>query len=61
VRFVMRETVREFGLERLAASGEEDAVRRRHAAHFVGEVEAAGPWLEDNRGGPWQRGAGIDQ
>jgi predicted ATPase/DNA-binding CsgD family transcriptional regulator len=31
-RLVMLETVREFGLERLAASGAEDVVRRRHAA-----------------------------
>jgi predicted ATPase/transcriptional regulator with XRE-family HTH domain len=59
-RFGMLETVREFGLERLAESGEEEAVRRRHAAWFVAQVEAAGPWLEDNRGGPWQQGAGID-
>ena len=31
----MLETVREFGLERLAASGEEDDARRRHAEHFL--------------------------
>lgn len=61
VRFGMLETVREFGLERLGESGEEDAVRHRHAMHFVAQVEAAGPWLEDNRGGPWRTGAGIDQ
>ena len=60
-RFGMLETMREFGLERLADSGEDDAVRARHAMHFVGQVEAAGPWLEDNRGGPWRTGAGIDQ
>ncbi|MCC2654863.1 MAG: hypothetical protein K0Q60_5030, partial [Microvirga sp.] len=34
-RYLMLETVREFGLERLAASGEEANVRRRHAAHFL--------------------------
>jgi tetratricopeptide (TPR) repeat protein len=60
-RFGMLETVREFGLERLVDSGEEDAVRVRHAMHFVGQVEATGPWLEDNRGGPWRAGAGIDE
>jgi non-specific serine/threonine protein kinase len=31
-RFAMLETVREYGLERLVESGEEDAVRARHAA-----------------------------
>jgi non-specific serine/threonine protein kinase len=31
-RFVMLETIREYGLEQLAASGEETVVRQRHAA-----------------------------
>jgi len=31
----MLETVREFGLERLAASCEEEDARRRHAQHFL--------------------------
>jgi predicted ATPase/class 3 adenylate cyclase len=34
-RYQMLETVREFGLERLAAAGEEDRVRQRHARHFL--------------------------
>jgi predicted ATPase/class 3 adenylate cyclase len=34
-RFRMLETVREYGLERLDASGEGDAVRHRHAAYFA--------------------------
>jgi predicted ATPase/class 3 adenylate cyclase len=34
-RFRMLETVREYGLERLEASGEGDAVRQRHAAYFA--------------------------
>ncbi len=38
-RYRMLETVWEFGLEQLGASGEEDAVRRRHAAVFVALVE----------------------
>ena len=41
VRFGMLETVREFALECLAASGEEPAVRRRHAEHLLGCVERA--------------------
>ena len=34
-RFVMLETIREYGLERLASSGEEPLTRRAHAAYFV--------------------------
>jgi predicted ATPase/DNA-binding CsgD family transcriptional regulator len=34
-RYRMLETVREFAGERLAASGEEPTIRRRHAAYFV--------------------------
>lgn len=54
-RFSMPETLREYGLERLADSGEAEAVRRRHAEHYLGLAEAAeaelvGPlqiaWLE---------------
>ncbi len=42
-RYAMLETVREYGLERLAASGEEAAVRDRHARFFgdLAEREAA--------------------
>jgi non-specific serine/threonine protein kinase len=41
-RFVMLETIREYGLEQLAASGEEDLARERHAAWclmLAGQVE----------------------
>ena len=34
-RYQMLETVREFGLERLGAAGEEDEARERHARHFL--------------------------
>lgn len=34
-RFTLLETIREYGLERLAASGEEAAVRRAHASYFT--------------------------
>jgi predicted ATPase/DNA-binding XRE family transcriptional regulator len=33
-RYLMLETVREFGLEQLALAGEEDAARQRHADHY---------------------------
>ncbi|MBA2595523.1 MAG: hypothetical protein H0V00_02745 [Chloroflexia bacterium] len=38
-RFGMFETIREFALERLAASGEEDKTRDRHAAWYVQRAE----------------------
>ena len=39
----MLETIREYGLERLAASGEEEAVRRAHAAYVLDGAEWAQP------------------
>ncbi len=47
-RYLMLETVREFGLEQLAASGEEKIARERHAAWCLALAEEAGPLL-------WQR------
>ena len=38
-RYRMLETVRQFGLEQLAASGEEEEVRRRHLIYFVALAE----------------------
>ena len=48
-RYRMLETVREFGLERLAASGEEGEVRRRHLVYFVALAEqlAERVWLPE--------------
>jgi predicted ATPase/DNA-binding SARP family transcriptional activator len=47
-RFWMLRTMREYAVERLAASGEEDDVRRRHLEHYLALVEVA----EDELGGP---------
>jgi tetratricopeptide (TPR) repeat protein len=44
-RFVMLETIREYALERFAASGEEEAIRQRHAAFFLALAEQAEPWI----------------
>jgi tetratricopeptide (TPR) repeat protein len=38
-RFLMLETVREYGLEQLAAAGEVEMLRRRHAHFFAGLAE----------------------
>ncbi len=53
-RFEMLQTVRDFGLEQLAASGEEAPVRRAHAVWYLALAETATPrrsgaphlWLE---------------
>lgn len=50
-RFGTLETVREYGLERLAASGEEPAVRAAHAVHYLALAEQA----ERESHGPAQR------
>jgi non-specific serine/threonine protein kinase len=42
-RFWMLETIREFGLEQLAAAGEEEETRRRHAAWYLGLAEELAP------------------
>jgi predicted ATPase len=44
-RFWMLETIREFALEQLGESGEEDDVRRRHAEYFRDLAEWARPRL----------------
>ena len=44
-RFAMLETIREYGLERLADSGEEPAVRQSLAAYFLALAQAAEPEL----------------
>ena len=46
LRFMMLETLREFGLEQLEASGEEDTIRRRHADFFLSIAEQTEARLE---------------
>jgi predicted ATPase len=45
VRYRLLESIRQYAQERLETSGETAAVRRRHADHYVGLVETAGPHL----------------
>jgi non-specific serine/threonine protein kinase len=56
-RCTMLETIREFGLEQLLVSGEEEAVRRAHAAYFLALAERAEPALW----GGHQMGAWLEQ
>ena len=53
VRYRLLETVRQYGLERLAEAGEEEAVRARHRDHFLALAEEAGPHLETGRQREW--------
>jgi predicted ATPase/class 3 adenylate cyclase len=45
VRYRLLETLRDYAAERLAELDDPVAVRARHAAHFLTEVETAGPML----------------
>jgi predicted ATPase len=49
-RFTMLETIREYAVERLEASGEADAVRRRHADFFLAFAESANMSAEGDYG-----------
>jgi predicted ATPase/class 3 adenylate cyclase len=48
--YLMLETVREYGLERLAVAGEADDARQRHADHFLSlaDSHAVGVWFREN-------------
>jgi predicted ATPase/DNA-binding XRE family transcriptional regulator len=52
-RFRMLETLREYALERLAASGEEDAVRKRHADYYLALAETTEPELSGTKQHVW--------
>jgi len=51
--FVMLETIREYALERMAATQETEALRRRHAACFLEMVEDAEPQLVGSEQVTW--------
>jgi non-specific serine/threonine protein kinase len=52
-RYGMLETIREFGLERLAASGEETVTRSAHAAYYLVLAEQAEPHLIVSGSAAW--------
>ncbi len=52
-RLLMLETIREYALERLAASGETEATRRRHADYYLALAEQAEPLLAGEQQVPW--------
>jgi predicted ATPase/class 3 adenylate cyclase len=54
-RFTMLETIREYALERLAASGEEDQIRQRQADYYLALAEAAERELRRTQEDKWSR------
>lgn len=52
-RVTMLETIREFGLEQLEASGDAPETRRAHAAWYLTVAEAAGPELVGSEQAAW--------
>jgi predicted ATPase/class 3 adenylate cyclase len=58
-RFWMLETLREFALERLSVSGEEDALRRAHAEFFLSLAEEADLSVEGIESGRGESGYAI--
>jgi tetratricopeptide (TPR) repeat protein len=52
-RFGMLETIREYAAERLAASGEAETWRRRHAEHYLALAEQAAAELLGPQQGAW--------
>lgn len=52
-RFMMLETLREFGLEQLDASGEQDTIRHRHAIFFLALAEQGEARLESTEQVEW--------
>jgi predicted ATPase/DNA-binding CsgD family transcriptional regulator len=59
-RYAMLETIREFGAEQLAASGEAAAISDAHAAWFVALAERAEPGLIGPEQGAWVERLQVD-
>jgi len=52
-RFAMLETIREYALEQLAASGEEEEIQNAHAAYYLALAEEAEPELNSAAQRAW--------
>jgi predicted ATPase/DNA-binding winged helix-turn-helix (wHTH) protein len=59
-RFAMLETIREYALERLAASGEGSAARRAHAAYCLVLAEEGNPELNPEDRALWLRRCDVE-
>ncbi|MEV0427191.1 BTAD domain-containing putative transcriptional regulator [Micromonospora sp. NPDC050495] len=59
-RYRMLETIREYGLDRLAEAGEADRLRRAHATEYLALAETAEPWLRTGAQLDWLRRLAAD-
>jgi tetratricopeptide (TPR) repeat protein len=59
-RFALLDTVREYGLERLAVSGEEAATRRAHAAYFLVLAEESAQHVAQTPSPEWAAALELD-
>jgi predicted ATPase/DNA-binding SARP family transcriptional activator len=53
MRYRLLATVRQYASDRLAASGEADAIRHRHACHYLELIERAEPKLDGSEQTQW--------
>jgi predicted ATPase/DNA-binding CsgD family transcriptional regulator len=60
-RLLMLETIREYALERLKASGEAEVVRRQHATFFLWLSEKAEPKMRSAEQSTWRKRLGVEQ
>ncbi|MDQ4042275.1 MAG: NB-ARC domain-containing protein, partial [Actinomycetota bacterium] len=60
LRYRMLEPVRQYGLERLEASGEAERVRERHAQQYLALAEQAEPELMEADQASWLKRLGIE-
>ncbi|HUZ52869.1 MAG TPA: tetratricopeptide repeat protein, partial [Streptosporangiaceae bacterium] len=60
VRYRMLETIREDGLERLAATGETASLRERHAREVLALAEAGPPYVPEARPDDWYERVDAD-
>ena len=60
-RYRMLETVRQYAQQQLVDSGEAEAVRARHAEHFLALAEAAAPHLNGPEQSQWMARLRADQ
>jgi non-specific serine/threonine protein kinase len=60
-RYRLLDTLRQYGRERLLASGESETVHSRHAAYYLGLAESAGPELDQPRQAIWIDRLALEQ